>query len=496
MIMKRIFLYSYLIAASLLSGCSFLDENPTDRLVTNNFYTNQKDAQSGVDAIYQEFYEIYKRQMFLMCDLPADGMKNGLGMPNAFLQDLEFLRHNSENTFVRDMWKNNYSGVMRANAAINNIPGVTMDETLKARLIGEAKCLRALFYFNLVRFYGDVPLVLKLDNIDDAMGPRIDKEQVYGQIIADLTDASQALPVSSDYSSTDLGRVTKGAAKILLGKVYLTKGDYANAKSTLAEVIENEGTYGYGLHQNYADNWNPATETGKEAVLYVEFKPQPLVFNQEMGLAGPKYSIPEPIGVAGSNEADIPTMELYNAYDKNDLRWPVNFRTHFTNPNNGHEMESSIPLFGKYWQEGLKAENQCEINMHIIRYADALLMYAEALNELGESAKAHEVLNRVRERAYGDASGNYAGLPKDAFRDAILKERWLEFPLEGHRWFDLVRMGKFVERMKEHSAYEASIAESNKTDIASNVKDHMILMPIPQHEMDLNPELTQNPGWN
>ena len=96
MIMKRIFLYSYLIAASLLSGCSFLDENPTDRLVTNNFYTNQKDAQSGVDAIYQEFYEIYKRQMYLMCDLPTDAMKNGLGMPNAFLQDLEFLRHNSE----------------------------------------------------------------------------------------------------------------------------------------------------------------------------------------------------------------------------------------------------------------------------------------------------------------------------------------------------------------------------------------------------------------
>ena len=199
--MKRIFLYGYLVAATILSGCSFLDEKPIDRLVTDNFYSNQKDAQSAVDAVYQEFYEIYKRQMFLMCDLPADGMKNGLGMPNAFLQDLEFLRHNAENTFVRDMWKNNYSGIMRANAAINNIPAVTMDESLKARFIGEAKVLRALFYFSLVRFYGDVPLVVKLDNIDDAMGPRIDKAQVYEQIIADLTEAAQVLTVSSGYKA-------------------------------------------------------------------------------------------------------------------------------------------------------------------------------------------------------------------------------------------------------------------------------------------------------
>jgi hypothetical protein len=156
---------------------------------------------------------------------------------------------------------------------------------------------------------------------------------------------------------------------------------------------------------------------------------------------------------------------------------------------------SSIPLFAKYWIDNLAATNQCDINMHIIRYADALLMYAEALNEAGESAKAHEVLNRVRERAFGDASGNFSALSKDAFRAKIQDERRLEFPIEGHRWFDLVRTGTFIQRMKEHSAYEASVAESNKTDIAKNVKDYMILMPIPQRELDLNPELIQNPGW-
>lgn len=494
--MKNIFIYSWIIITSLFSGCSFLEEGPEDRLVTKNFYTNAKDAQAAVDGIYQQLYSIYNRQMFLMCDLPADCVKNGLGMPNAFLQDLEFLRYTPENTFIRDTWQNNYSGIMRANAAINNIPAIAMDEALRNRYVGEAKFLRALFYFNLVRFYGDVPLVLKLDNINDAMGPRIDKETVYAQIIDDLTSAGASLPLSKDVGSKEIGRATKGAAQILLGKVYLTKGDFMNAKNVLAEIVEHEDTYGYGLHENYGANWNPSTEAGKEAVFYIEYKPAPLTFNGEMGLTGPKYSISEPVGVAGSNEADIPTMELFNAFEENDTRWEINFRTQYTNPQNGHKITSSIPLFGKYWQEGLQAENQCEINIHIIRYADALLMYAEALNEAGESDKAHVVLNRVRQRACHDTSGDYNGLSKEVFRATVLKERWLEFPLEGHRWFDLVRTGTFVQRMKEHSAYEAKVAEKNKTDIAANVKDYMILMPIPQRELDLNAELTQNPGWN
>ena len=175
--------------------------------------------------------------MYLLCDLPTDVMKNGLGMPNANLQDLEFLRHTSENTFIRDMWNNLYSGIMRANAAINNIPPIVMNEDLKNRLIGEAKFLRALYYFDAVRFWGDVPLVLNLETIDDAMGPRISKEEVYEQIILDLSDAAKVLPKS--YDDVNLGRATQGAAQILLGKVYLTKGDFENAKNILSVINGN-----------------------------------------------------------------------------------------------------------------------------------------------------------------------------------------------------------------------------------------------------------------
>ena len=491
-IMKKICVYIGMMLGLL--GCSFLDENPIDRLVTDNFYTNEKDAKAAVDAVYQQLNSLHNRNMYLLCDLPTDVMKNGLGMPNPNLQDLEFLRHTSENTFIRDMWNNLYSGIMRANAAINNIPPIVMNEDLKNRLIGEAKFLRALYYFDAVRFWGDVPLVLNLETIDDAMGPRISKEEVYEQIILDLSDAAKVLPKS--YDDVNLGRATQGAAQILLGKVYLTKGDFENAKNILSLVVDNESEYGYSLHPDYGANWDPETEAGCEAVFYLEFKPSPYQHNDEMSLTGPKYSISENIGVANSNEADIPTMELNDAYLDDDSRKNVNLRTKYTNPQTGAELISSIPLFGKYWQDGITTQKMCEKNTHVIRYSDAILMYAEALNELGESSKAHDLLNRVRERAFGNSSHNYSGLSKEEFREKILQERFLEFPLEGQRWFDLVRTNTFVQRMKEHSAYEANVAENNKVDIANNVKDYMVLMPIPRRELDLNPELIQNPGWN
>jgi tetratricopeptide (TPR) repeat protein len=495
--MKNIIIYT-LALACLNSGCtSFLEEKPVDRLATNNFYSSRQDAEAAVNAAYQQLGSLYNRLMYNVAELPTDVMKNGLGMPNAFLQDLEFMRYNANNTFIRDMWNNSYAGIMKANAAINNIPGITMSAGVQARLIGEARFLRALYYFNLVRFFGDVPLVTRLESIDDAMGPRISAEQVYAQIIDDLKEAETVLPLRSQYAAGEEGRATRGAAKILLGKVYLTQGNFAAAKNKLAEVVEHEAEYGYGLHPDYAANWNTETEAGIEAVFYIEYKKPPMPSNGEMGMAGPKYSVPGgSIGVANSNEADIPTQELWDAFDEKDRRRATNLRYEFYSLVENAPVRSGIPLFGKYWIDGLTAVDQCDINMHIIRYADALLMYAEALNEENEPAKAHEILNRVRQRAFGDASGNFSGLGKEQFRAKILDERRLEFPIEGHRWFDLVRTGTFIQRMKEHSAYEAAVAEKNKTDIAANIKDCMTLMPIPQRELDLNPELTQNPGWN
>ena len=432
--------------------------------------------------------------MILLNDLPTDDEKNGIGMPNQFLVDLEFLRYTSENTFVRDMWSLNYSGIQRANSALNNIGSITMDENVKKRLLGEASFLRALFYFNLVRFFGDVPLIVKLESLQDALIARTPKDEVYKLIISDLQLAENNLP--NTYSSANIGRATSGAAKILLGKVYLTRREFQKSADKLDEVVQNEGMYGYGLNANFKDNWRAATENGKEMVFSVQMMQPPGTPNGQMVLQGPKYSVPGG-GVPGlvGNEADIPTMDLYNKYISRDTRKSVTFKLDYVSPANGRTYTSSIPLFGKYFEEGQNIAANCNLNFHVIRYSDALLMYAEALNEVGNTPKAISVLNRVRERAFGNALNNYALISQAVFRDLGYLERRLELANEGQRWFDLVRTGRLLETMKAHGTMEAQLAESNKTTITANAKDYQILYPVPQREVDINKLLMQNKGY-
>lgn len=481
----------------LVTGCrksEFLKENPTDRFVISNFFSGEKDAQAAVDAVYNQLYSIYQRNIILLNDLPTDDEKNGIGMPNQFLVDLEFLRYTSENTFVRDMWSLNYSGIQRANSVLNNIGTITMDETVKQRLLGEASFLRALFYFNLVRFYGDVPVIVKLESLQDALIPRAPKEEVYKLIISDLQFAEGNLPKT--YAVANLGRATSGAAKILLGKVYLTRHEFQKCADKLDEVSQNESAYGYGLHADFKDNWRIATENGKEMVFSVQMSSPPGTPNGQMVLQGPKYSVPGG-GVPGltGNEADIPTMDLYNKYISGDTRKSTTFKLDYVSPQNGRTYTSSIPLFGKYFEEGQNNAANSNVNFHVIRYSDALLMYAEALNEVGNTPKAITVLNRVRQRAFGNPLQNYVLASQAGFRDLVYLERRLEFANEGQRWFDLVRTGRLLETIKAHGTLEAQLAESNKTTITANAKEYQSLYPIPQREIDINKLLTPNPGY-
>ncbi len=497
--MKKIYISLIIIVSTgFLLSCTdeFLKEEPTDRFVIDNFYSSRTDAEAAVAAVYEQLYSIYERHIFLLNALPTDDEKNGLGMPNQYLQNLEYMRYTSENQFTREMWERNYSGIARANTAILNIPTINMDENVRNRLVAETKFLRALYYFNLVRFYGDVPIILQLETVEDAMGARNPAAEVYDQIIQDLMEAETVLPIA--YSDKDMGRATKGAAKILLGKVYLTMHEYQKAADKLGEVVENKGTYGYGLHENFGDNWEVATENGMEMVFAIEFMDPPGNGNSAMILQGPKYSLPGGFGVLGltnANEADIPTRDLYDRYADEDERKAATFTTDFVSLIDGSIHTSSIPIFTKYWEEGESNPENSDANMHVIRYADALLMYAEALNEIGQTPKALTYLNSVRERAFNSSDQNYANVSAEDFRTAVWLERRLELAMEGHRWFDLVRTGRFIQRMKEHAAYEASVAESNKVEIAQNIKDYMVLMPIPQREVDLNADLEQNPGY-
>ena len=488
---KNIFIISIFFLINY--SCDLLEEIPEDRLVINNFYNTPSDAIAGINSIYQPLVIIYSLPATSMLNIITDNMKQGLGGANPAKQDIEFLRHTSQNIFVEGMWQYHYLAINRANVAIVNIEKMSMDVTLQKRLLGEAHFLRGLFYFNLVQLYGDVPLILDLKSVQDALVPRAPKDIVYNQIIEDLKFAGEYLPIN--YGDQDIGRATMGAAKILLGKVFLTKHDYQLAVEKLAEVVNNQNAYGYGLHESFGNNWKIETENGKEMVFNIQYTGPPGVSNQYMRNYGPRYSIGAGLGVAGLFESDIPTVDLYNSYLNEDTRKGVTFKMQYTNPVSGRVVNSSIPLIGKYYKENEPDGKLSDINYHIIRYADAVLLYAEALNEIGQTNLAIPILNRIRERAFGNTNHNYSMLSQEEFRTAIALERRLEFADEGQRFFDLVRTGKFVEVMKAHGTLEASLAEANKTEITNNVSEKHMLYPIPQREIDINPLLIQNPGY-
>ncbi|WKN44700.1 RagB/SusD family nutrient uptake outer membrane protein [Tunicatimonas pelagia] len=481
--MKTHYIHTLTLILILLLGvnaCNILEEDPEHLLVTDNFYQSEGDAVAAVNTIYNRMYtRMYERSMQLMVDLPTDDYKNGQGMNNPFLIDLEFLRITTENQFVAQIWQDHYDGINRANTLINRAPDIDMDEELKNRLIAEARFLRGLFYFNLVRFYGDVPIILEdtqsLDNLNVTRDPA---DQVYQQLISDLMFATDNLPIS--YLDNQTGRATQGAAKALLGKVYLTQQDWANAGQTLGEIVNNEAAYGYGLHENFADNWNPITENGMEAIFSAQFMQDPGNGNILMRSTVPRSRVPGLVGW----EADIPTQEVYDLFEEEDERRAVTFYTSYEQ--DGEMYEFPWPLFYKYFDPSqANATNQSNANIHILRYADVLLMYAEALNEQGgPTPEAYEAINRVRRRAHNDTDHNLTGLSQADFRDAVYLERRLELVMETHRWFDLVRTGRFVEVMQNHD-------ENGGT----SVQAYNVLMPIPQREIDTNPNLTQNTGY-
>ncbi len=489
-------LTAFLIITGIHYSCEdLLTENPEDRFVVGNFYSSERDAMAAVNAIYSRLYGgMYERQFNLLVDLIADDLKNGIGMAHSHLQDIEYCRHSSENQFVRNNWQHTYDGIARANTAINTLPDVKMDESLKSRLLGEARFLRGLFYFNALRIWGNVPLLTGIGSIDDAYAPCSPESEVCALVTEDLMFAINNLPAT--YNADNVGRATKGAAEILLAKVYLHRKDWQAAADRLQTVISNEAAYGYGLHENYRENWETATENGAEMVFAVQFMEPPGNGNQLMQAVAPKYSIAGGLpGLAAMWESDIPTIELYNAFDDADERKAATFHLDWVSPKNGQVYTSSIPLFYKYFEEGESKCQNSDANFHVLRYADALLMYAEALNELGSTSEAEPYINRIRERAFNDSDHNYSGLSQSELREKIRQERRLEFALEGQRFFDLTRWGIFVERMVEHGQNEAALAESLKADISANVKDIHNRFPIPQHEIDLNPDLSQNTGY-
>ena len=467
---------STLLMLLLLAGCKkeFLEKSPPDALTEVGFYNSAERAQLGVNAIYVSLQSAWSINLYRIYDVPSGEVLLSNTVPLEYNNFTYFPALNQ----IHDTWRGLYEGVYRSNLAIANIPGINMAEALKSQYLGEAKFLRALFYFDLVNIFGAVPLVTQpLPNTDASLIARTPVADVYKVIIADLLAAEAGLPVS--YSGANLGRVTKGAAQALLGKVYLYNKDYANAEKYFLLVI-NSGKY--GLMDNFQEVWHRSFENNKESIFEVQFA--------DIGGSGSNGRngsyLPAVNGATGSGLA---TKRAFDAFDPTDPRRAMSiFRPGDSFAPN---VSTALATFSAVWsatgyavKKGMwpiMYVNSNGINYPIIRYADVLLMYAEAANELNKLTEARAAVNQVRARPSVNMPALTAvntGSKADMF-NAINKERQVELMFEFIRFNDLRRWGLALQELGP-IGYQAKHA----------------LFPIPQLELDINPKLTQNQGWN
>ena len=470
-----------------LTSCVELEEKPESSLTANQFYNSSSDAEAAVNSVYAGLnpngQSLYRCLLQIGMEMATDDYEAGPRARNAHVRAISNLVHDAGNDRMQEMWKESYDVINRANVAIDNISGNTnIPENLRNRFVNEAKFLRALNYFNLVRWFKEVPIVLHETTSLDASSTYVSQateDEVYEQIIKDLKDA-EALP--DRYDDANIGRATSGAAKSLLSKVYLTHKDWKLAAEKSKEVIES-GIY--DLFEDFADVFNLATENGKEHIFSIQFKGNANYIPNNLSSRSAANEVP---GING-DYADALHVEggLYESYDANDKRLPVTFVTEMVSPTDGKLYKLAVPHFYKYYDETVVGnQGQSSKDVHYIRYAEVLLIYAEALNEAEgkPSAEAYAAIDKVRERAGITLLRNLnPNLSQDEFREYVFEERRKELVFEFQRWFDLARRGSdyYVQKLKA----------SGKT---SALPKH-IHFPIPQRELDLNPNLHQLNDW-
>lgn len=497
--MKRITINiatTFIITGSLFVSCNKLTEDPASVTVASQFYKTPADATAAVSAVYSTLnsdpaadFPMYGRNLNLLICNGSDEQIFSPSNTNPDVRALGTTTYVAANDRIRKNWQQHYYGISRANVAIDNISGMSIDNTLRDRLVREAKFIRALLYFNLVRLFGDVPLILHdptTVDVNQLKTGRTPKEEVYQQIIADLTDATN-LPKS--YTGADIGRVTSGAANALLAKVYITRREWGTALPILQKVLtagtfpNATGIYGYNLFTNYKDAFQKATKNGIEHIFSVQFETNLGAKNSTQYMSAGMFNSFNPAVYPGDVPAD---SNLYKLFEANDTRRAVTFFTSLVNPATGQTVNFGEARFNKYIDYSispLTSQAQSGLNYPVIRYADVLLLYAETLNEINGApgTDAYNAINKVRTRA--GIANLTTGLSQAAFRDSVYFERRKEFIQEAHRWFDLTRRGGSY-------LYDALKKLPAKTGAA--LKD--TLYPIPQVEVELA-GLTQNPGW-
>ncbi|MBC7568765.1 MAG: RagB/SusD family nutrient uptake outer membrane protein [Spirosoma sp.] len=467
----------------LITSCTkqFIEILPVDTITVDGLFKTDKDYQDAVVGIYGIYQDQYQN-MYFFGDIRADDAWDELVKGTAGAVD-NFTLANDDGLLITT-WRNYFKAITRANTLLEkiNIADAAV-VTNKNRHIGEARFLRALAYFDLVRIFGDVPVVTKSLSIDESYKtPREKVDRIYDEvIIKDLLDAESKLP--EKYTGTNVGRATKGAARALLAKVYMTRKDFVKAEAKLQEVT----TMGYALLPNWTDLWDyTKNEHHSEYIYDIEY---------EQGLGGegsvytnrftPKVtSMIAFYGIAGSvDDQNTPHQVLFDLFQAKDKRKDITASKGYTDATGKYipllVSSNNMSAYTRKYIMRITAANDSPANWKVIRYADVLLLLAEALNENGKTGSALPLLNQIRTRAGVDP---YSTLTQAEMREKIALERRMELAFEGHRWFDLVRTGQAFPVMQKYG-----------------MKAHMVVFPVPFAQIQLINDrviFSQNPGYD
>ena len=451
----------------VISSCEdFLKEDSSSLVSTSSYYNTLDEATTALNGSYALLRPIYSSLGVKMSgDMMADVFQPGTGGGGG-QQTFDNFTHDAANGVFVDLYFNSYRLINSNNTLISDLEEKEFSNTtLKNKIIGEAKFLRALAYFNLARVFGDVPLITEpsvssagLDN------PRTPVSEVYDQIIKILDEAINIL----DEKSLSVGRTNKIAANALMAKVYLTLNNQQKSLTYLNQVIGKRS-----LYDNFIDNWASANDNNtKESIFEVQYGNPPYNSNFIEYLTSPEVT-----GSGFMYNVFRVEDKLVKTYDSNDKRLTQGMWDKYNNVKFADGWY--VKKYNNKLASGTDRALSNTINFKVMRYSEVLLMYSEVLNAVnnGPTAEALNAVNQVRNRAGIDNLP--AGLSKAVFLDAVVKERYKEFAGEGQRWFDLKRLG----RLNDELAPKGFISGKNE------------LWPIPQSARDANPNLIQNPGY-
>ena len=500
-----------------LTSCN-LDEPTYAKTTNKNFYKTQSQVEEALTGAYLQLrttWNEYALNFYFVGDCSTDdALKGSSDGDRAEVMELQNFTVYTTNGEVGRRWEILYRLINRCNEVIAYAPTATGDKTLLKRYENEAKALRAFGYYSLVTTFGGVPLLTQpMTPTEILKVPRASKEDIYAQIIQDLTDASE-LPAKKEYSETEQYHATRGFAKTMLAKTYMFLGDYVNAEKVLHDIVEVDGDY--ALLPDYGMNWRKEHENSSESVFELPNKIQDKRI--ATGTNVPHFFTSRDVTGYQGYGFHVPTTDLFNAFDKDDPRQTYVFtRTgdRYIGDAQPQDNHQSATGFHDYKMTVPTADKQgydvwmISYNIRMIRYADVLLLYAEALNENGKPQEALHYLNMIRQRARNTSPMDprkdmqayvppttSASLPditttnKDELRRAIWHERRVELAMEGWRRDDLMRQHRFGEVMRAYAA-KYNVQKGRAFD---DNRDY--LLPIPQGEIDKsNNVLTQNPGY-